>query len=112
MAPITNYIKGDALYKAYLDPKNAPAQLVPIIDAIKAGGSAAFLSIDMAIAWVVFMVWVVFDARRIGMGTKWGWFFVLLSYIGVSMAFPFYLITRERFLDGRAKIGKSASSGG
>jgi Terpene cyclase DEP1 len=81
-------------------------------DAIKAGGSAAFLSIDMAIAWVVFMVWVVFDARRIGMGTKWGWFFVLLSYIGVSMAFPFYLITRERFLDGRAKIGKSASSGG
>lgn len=70
-------------------------------DAIKAGGTAAFLSIDMAIAWFVFMVWVVFDAKRIGMGYKWGWFFVALSYIGVSMAFPIYLVTRERFLDKR-----------
>jgi hypothetical protein len=72
-------------------------------DAINAGanpkfGTAAFLSIDMAIAWLVFMVWVVFDAKRIGLGYKWGWFFVLLSYIGVSMAFPFYLVTRERHL--------------
>ncbi|MDH6247929.1 DUF2834 domain-containing protein [Mycobacterium sp. OTB74] len=67
-------------------------------DAIKAGGTAAFLSIDMAIAWLVFMVWVVFDAKRIGLGYKWGWFFVLLSYIGVSMAFPFYLVTRERYV--------------
>lgn len=67
-------------------------------DAIDAGGTAAFLSIDMLIAWCVFMVWVVTDARRIGMGAKWGWFFVLLSYIGVSMALPVYLVTRERFL--------------
>lgn len=70
-------------------------------DAMKPGGTAAFLSIDMAIAWTVFMIWVVFDAKRIGMGYKWGWFFVGLSYIGVSMAFPIYLVTRERFLDRR-----------
>jgi hypothetical protein len=70
-------------------------------DAINSGGTAAFLSIDMAIAWVVFMVWVVIDAQRIGMGIKWGWFFVGLSYIGVSMAFPIYLVTRERFIDAR-----------
>lgn len=70
-------------------------------DAMKPGGTAAFLSIDMAIAWFVFMVWVVFDTKRIGMGYKWGWFFVALSYIGVSMAFPIYLVTRERFLDKR-----------
>jgi len=68
-------------------------------DAIKPGGTAAFLSIDMAIAWLVFMVWVVFDAKRIGLGYKWGGFFVGLSYIGVSMAFPVYLVTRERYLD-------------
>ena len=37
-------------------------------DAIAAGGTAAFLSIDMAIAWLVFMVWVVFDSKRIGLG--------------------------------------------
>jgi Terpene cyclase DEP1 len=68
-------------------------------DAMAPGGTAAFLSIDMAIAWVVFMVWVLFDTRRIRMGMKWGWFFVALSYIGVSMAFPVYLVVRERLLD-------------
>jgi len=71
-------------------------------DAIDAGGTAAFLSLDMLIAWAVFMVWVVFDAQRIGMGAKWGWFFVALSYAGVSMAFPVYLVARERFLDRHA----------
>lgn len=72
-------------------------------DAMAPGGTAAFLSIDMAIAWIVFMVWVVFDAKRIGLGYKWGWFFLVLSYIGVSMAFPVYLVTRERFLDKKSK---------
>jgi hypothetical protein len=67
-------------------------------DAIAAGGTASFLSIDMAIAWLVFMVWVVTDTKRIGLGYKWGWSFVALSYIGVSMAFPFYLVVRERHL--------------
>lgn len=74
-------------------------------DALKAGGTAAFLTIDMAIAWLVFMVWVVGDAKRIGMGTKWGWIFVALSWIGVSMAFPFYLVARERFLDRQSNAG-------
>jgi hypothetical protein len=67
-------------------------------DAIDAGGTAAFLSIDMAIAWVVFMIWVVGDAPRIGMRRRTGWLFVALSYIGVSMAFPVYLVVRERHL--------------
>lgn len=77
-------------------------------DAIDAGGTAAFLSIDMLIAWAVFMVWVVTDATRIGLGQKWGWFFVVLSYIGVSMAFPVYLVTRERYL-ARVATGQSAT---
>ena len=67
-------------------------------DGIEPGGTAAFLSVDMLIAWVVFIVWVLTDTVRIGMGRKWGVVFVLLSYIGVSMAFPFYLVVRERFL--------------
>jgi hypothetical protein len=74
-------------------------------DAIDAGGTAAFLSIDMLVAWCVFMVWVVTDSARIGMGAKRGWLFVLLSYIGVSMAFPVYLVTRERFLDKQSGAG-------
>jgi hypothetical protein len=67
-------------------------------DAMAPGGTAAFLSIDMAIAWLVFMVWVLFDAKRIGLGYKVGVLFILLSYIGVSMAFPVWLVTRERYL--------------
>lgn len=70
-------------------------------DAIAAGGTAAFLSIDMAVAWLVFMVWAVTDSKRIGAGQKWGWAFVALSYIGVSMAFPFYVVFRERFIASR-----------
>lgn len=72
-------------------------------DAIAAGGTAAFLSLDMLIAWIVLMIWVVFDTQRIGMGAKWGWFFVALSYVGVSFMFPVYLIVRERFLDKRGR---------
>jgi hypothetical protein len=67
-------------------------------DAIDAGGTAAFLSIDMAIAWVVFMIGVVGDAPRAGMRRRTGWLFVALSYVGVSMAFPLYLVVRERHL--------------
>ncbi|MCW2816098.1 MAG: hypothetical protein JWN84_3553 [Nocardioides sp.] len=78
-------------------------------DAIKAGGTASFLSIDMLIAWAVFMVWVVTDATRIGLGTRWGVAFVLLSYIGVSMAFPVYLVTRERFLHRRGATAVDAA---
>jgi hypothetical protein len=78
-------------------------------DAMAPGGTAAFLSIDMAIAWLVFMVWVVFDCKRIGLGYKWGWTFVALSYIGVSMAFPVYLVTRERFVEKRARASELSS---
>lgn len=79
-------------------------------DAIDAGGTAAFLSLNMLIAWAVYMVWVVTDSVRIGLGQKWGWFFVALSYIGVSMAFPVYLVTRERFLDARNRKDAAAGS--
>jgi len=76
------------------------------------GSIAAFLSFDMLIGWLVFMVWVVFDAKRIGLGYKWGWIFVALSYIGVSMAFPVYLVTRERFLDKQARTSEVVGADG
>ncbi len=66
-------------------------------DAVDAGGTAAFLTMDMLIAWIVFMLWVVPDAKRVGLGARWGWAFIGLSYIGVSLAFPLYLVARERF---------------
>jgi len=36
---------------------------------------------------------------------------VALSYIGVSMAFPFYLVTRERYLDKRARTDELSTTG-
>ncbi|MEB3030075.1 DUF2834 domain-containing protein [[Mycobacterium] nativiensis] len=79
-------------------------------DAIAAGGTAAFLSIDMAIAWAIFMVWAVTDSKRIGAGQKWGWAFVALSYIGVSMAFPFYLVFRERYIANRDRVASPVAT--
>lgn len=42
------------------------------VDPYRLGGAPAFLTIDIAVCWVAFMVWVVFDAKRIGLGAKWG----------------------------------------
>ena len=78
-------------------------------DAIAPGGTAAFLSLDILFVWLTYMIWVVFDAKRIGLGYKWGIFFVLFSYVGVSLAFPVYLIVRERFVD-RKRGGDEAPS--
>lgn len=67
-------------------------------DVWKLGGAPAFLTTDIAVAWLTFMVWVVGDAKRIGLGSKWGWGFVALSYLGTCFAFPVYLVVRERHL--------------
>lgn len=68
------------------------------IDSYNSGSAAAFLTIDIAVAWAVFMIWVVGDSRKIGLGTRWGWIFVGLSFLGTCFAFPLYLVLRERHL--------------
>jgi hypothetical protein len=68
------------------------------IDSYRSGSAAAFLTIDIAVAWLVFMIWVVVDARQIGLGARWGWTFVLLSVLGTCFAFPLYLVLRERYV--------------
>jgi hypothetical protein len=80
-------------------------------DAIAHGNTAAFLSLDILFMWVTYMVWVVFDAKRIGLGYKWGIFFLLFSYAGVSLAFPVYLVVRERFIDRRRSSEPAATNG-
>jgi Terpene cyclase DEP1 len=75
------------------------------IDSYNSGSAAAFLTIDIAVAWGVFMIWVVGDAAKIGLGAKTGWIFVGLSFLGTCFAFPLYLVMRERHL---AKAGQLA----
>ena len=66
------------------------------IDSFHSGNAAAFLTIDIAIVWFVYMIWVVPDAIKIGLGARTGWLFLLLSFLGTCFAFPLYLIARER----------------
>ena len=74
------------------------------IDAYNSGSAAAFLTIDILAAWATFMIWVVGDARKIGLGARWGWIFVALSFLGTCFAFPLYLVLRERHLDRAAQV--------
>jgi Terpene cyclase DEP1 len=75
------------------------------LDSYKSGSAAAFLTIDIAVAWIVYMIWVVGDATKIGLGAKTGWTFLALSFLGTCFAFPLYLVMRERHL---AKTGVAA----
>lgn len=75
------------------------------LDSYHSGPAAAFLTIDILVAWIVFMIWVVGDAAKIGLGAKWGWLFLALSFLGTCFAFPLYLVTRERFLDRAGRVG-------
>lgn len=74
------------------------------IDAYRSGSAAAFLTIDILAAWLVFLIWVVPDAVRVGLGARKGWLYFGLSFIGTCFAFPLYLVARERHL---AKVGVS-----
>ncbi len=74
------------------------------LDAYNSGSAAAFITIDILAAWLVFMIWVVGDSQRIGLGARQGWIFVALSFFGTCFAFPLYLVVRERFL---GRTGKS-----
>ncbi len=75
------------------------------IDSYKSGPAAAFLTIDIAVVWAAFMIWVVGDARKIGLGVHWGWIFVALSFLGTCFAFPLYLVMRDCFLARTEKVG-------
>jgi hypothetical protein len=74
------------------------------VDAYRSGSAAAFLTVDILAAWVAFMIWVVPDAERIGLGARTGWLFLALSFLGTCFAFPLYLVARERHL---AKQGRA-----
>ena len=75
------------------------------MDAYNSGSAAAFITIDILAAWLVFMIWVVGDSQRIGLGARQGWIFVALSFLGTCFAFPLYLVVRERHLEKAGKVG-------
>jgi hypothetical protein len=68
------------------------------IDAYNGSPAAGFLTVDILFVWGVFIVWVLSDAKSIGLGSRVGAGFVALSFLGTCFAFPLYLIVREHHL--------------
>lgn len=75
------------------------------LDAYHSGSAAAFLTIDILAVWIVFMIWVVPDAKHVGLGASKGWLYLALSFIGTCFAFPLYLVARERHLARTGAVG-------
>lgn len=68
-----------------------------VIQALYVNGASSGLSNDFFISCVVFGVFVLIDARRLNL--KYWWFVIPSApLIGLSMAFPAYLLIREHQL--------------
>lgn len=105
---ITGIVALISLYPHAFDYMNAGGNFWNPIEffgtGIAAGGAAAVLSTEMVAVCIVFWIWVIVDSRQIGLGTKWGVLFAIISYFGISFFFPLYLIVRERFLAKRQQV--------
>lgn len=75
------------------------------IDAYRSGSAAAFLTIDILAVWIAFLLWVVPDAVRVGLGARTGWIFFGLSFLGTCFAFPLYLVVRDRHVARQPRPG-------
>ncbi len=69
-------------------------------DAYRANHAAGFITIDLVGSWFAFMVFVLPEARRLGMRFGWGYIAAACT-IGNCFAFPLFLFNRERALATR-----------
>ena len=62
-----------------------------------ANPAAASLTTDLSVACTTFLLWMMFEARRLDMRHVWG--YVVLTFgVAFACAFPVFLIMRERRL--------------
>lgn len=72
-----------------------------------ANPAAASLASDVSIAAIAFLVWLPFEARRLGM-RRW-WLYALLTVcVAFAFAFPLFLLMRERRLHQAQAAGCAA----
>jgi Terpene cyclase DEP1 len=65
--------------------------------ALLANHATTSITVDILLLSVAAMVWMVHEARRVGI--RLVWLYILLSFpIGVSVMFPLFLVARERAL--------------
>ncbi len=71
--------------------------------------ASASLSLDLIVAFTAYCVFVIAEARRIGM--RHGWIFVALGLcVAFACAFPLFLLLRERHLRRRAAAANAATA--
>lgn len=73
--------------------------------------AAGSLTADVLVAAAAFVVWMLQEARRLGMRHRW--VYVALTFgIAVAFAFPFFLFMRQRRLDrlGHNDLAPSATT--
>jgi hypothetical protein len=66
------------------------------------------ITVDILFLSLAVIIWMLLEARRLSM--RWIWLYVLASlFIAISLAFPMFLIHRERLLakrDGTSTAGE------
>ena len=73
----------------------------PIFDALFANWTSTTLIIDMLIAIAAAIVWVIAEARRLGM--RWMVWLLLMVSTPIAFSLPLFLAFRERRLDATSR---------
>lgn len=85
---------------AFMQETGGIFSLSAFIDGVYANHASSSIGWDITVACIAFLVWMVGEARALGM--KRVWVYVLLTF-GVAFAFaaPLFLFMRERHLAAR-----------
>jgi hypothetical protein len=70
--------------------------------ALLANHATTSITVDILLLCLAAMIWMVFEARRLGI--RYVWAYILLSFpISISAMFPLFLVARERALANHAE---------
>ena len=59
--------------------------------------AAASLTMDVSVAAMTFLAWMLVEAGRLGMRKRW--LYVILTFcVALAFAFPFFLLMREKHI--------------
>lgn len=75
-------------------------------DLLSSGPAVSSITADLMVVAVAGAIFVIVEARRIGM--RFGWLYVLVSCVtAFAFAFPLFLAMRQRLLTRRARAALS-----
>lgn len=77
-------------------------------DWLQSGPAVSSLTVDVLIAAVAAIAFMVFESRRLGMRRVWV-YIVLIPLVALAFALPLFLAMRERALAARAAADAAAA---